>query len=90
MTLCDHLREKDAPDEVATANPHMYAEGIRRSCFNIRILAVWILSGAYHGAMAWLPPSLIFGDSGLEQMAERYTTEWRVDRGVASGQGGGE
>lgn len=56
--------DRDLPDNVATAHPILYSEGQLRMHFNARIFCVWILSGIWHGSLAWFAPNLSVGALG--------------------------
>eukprot|EP00928_Gymnodinium_smaydae_P025633 TRINITY_DN20359_c0_g2_i2.p1 TRINITY_DN20359_c0_g2~~TRINITY_DN20359_c0_g2_i2.p1 ORF type:complete len:1103 (+),score=204.72 TRINITY_DN20359_c0_g2_i2:75-3383(+) len=49
----------DVPDAVALARPGLYEEGLRRMWFNAPIFTAWMVSGFWHGALAWLTSSLV-------------------------------
>merc|ERR1712079_81548 len=53
--------DSDLPDEVVLAHPELYEEGQMRMYFNAAIFAIWILSGIWHGGLAWLVPNLLIG-----------------------------
>jgi len=56
----------DLPDEVALVLPELYEEGLRRIHFNARVFVSWMLSGIWHGSLAWLVPSLVLGAAGAD------------------------
>lgn len=55
--------DRDVPDEVANTTPSLYIEGLQRIRFNFVVFTVWMISGIWHGALAWLVPNLIIGST---------------------------
>jgi len=55
--------DRDLPDEVVDVHPELYTEGPRRLRFNLPIFSSWVVGAVWHGALAWLVPSLAFGSS---------------------------
>jgi len=69
--------DRDIPDSVALAHPELYCEGQRRMYFNARVFTVWMLSGIWHGSLAWLVPNLSVGASGPGD-SPNYNKEWWI------------
>jgi len=53
--------DKGLPDAVALAEPGLYIEGLQRMRFNFKVFSTWMISGLWHGTLAWLVPSLLIG-----------------------------
>jgi phospholipid-translocating ATPase len=53
--------DTDVPDSVAMSDPSLYSEGLDRIRFNFKIFTTWMISGLWHGALAWSVPSIVVG-----------------------------
>lgn len=58
--------DTDLPDSVALDMPKVYSEGILRMRFNVKVFISWMLSAAWHGALAWSIPSAVLGSDDYE------------------------
>lgn len=78
--------DRDLPDPVAVSDPGLFIEGMTRSRFNEKIFALWMLSGVWHGALAWTIPSLVIGSSSfyIKYEYERYRVKMVEDFWLAS------
>lgn len=72
--------DRDLPDSVAIADPTLYVEGLNRSRFNFKIFTVWMISGVWHGALAWAVPSAILGSRAFSVYWDEWKEKYRVDR----------
>lgn len=61
--------DQDLPNEVAVSTPKLYEEGLKRMRFNYRIFIIWMLSAAWHAALAWIPANAIVGAVPLKLVA---------------------
>mmetsp|Transcript_111347 Transcript_111347/g.175453 ORF Transcript_111347/g.175453 Transcript_111347/m.175453 type:complete len:1136 (+) Transcript_111347:57-3464(+) len=62
--------DSDVPDDVAIDEPKLYVEGLARMRFNFKIFGLWMLSGIWHGALAWSIPSIIIGSTDFAIVRE--------------------
>jgi hypothetical protein len=53
--------DRDLPDWVALSEPGLYSEGLNRTRFNFKVFTLWMISGVWHGSLAWLVPSALIG-----------------------------
>jgi len=58
--------DSDIPDATALSNPGVYIEGIRQDWFSPSLFSLWMLSGAWHGSLAWVLPSISFGSASYD------------------------
>jgi len=55
--------DHDVPDAVAVNDPGLYIEGLQRTRFNFKVFTLWMISGVWHGCLAWAVPSIILGST---------------------------
>jgi len=78
--------DRDMPDSVAVASPGLYVEGLLRTRFNYKVFTLWMISGVWHGTLAWAVPCAILGtkDFFIEEDSGVYTVEMVEQFWVAS------
>lgn len=55
--------DTDVSDKVSISSPTLYEDGLQRRFFNHFVVGMWLVRAVWHGCVAWLVPSLIFGYS---------------------------
>jgi len=58
--------DQDVPNQFAHEHPELYSEGLDHIRFNATVFVVWMLSAVWHGAVAWLVPSLTVGSNNTK------------------------
>jgi magnesium-transporting ATPase (P-type) len=80
--------DKDVPDSVAVSTPLLYCEGLTRARFNFKIFTLWMISGVWHGSLAWAVPSAVVGSTSFnveyDEYEERYKPAMVKDFWLAS------
>jgi len=66
--------DRDLPDAVALSDPGLYVEGLERRRFNYKVFALWMISGVWHGSLAWAVPQIVVG-------SREFVVEYNEDKG---------
>merc|ERR1712054_99250 len=67
--------DSDVPDSVAVASPGLYIAGLERSCFNFKIFALWMISGVWHGSLAWAVPAAFSAQESILSRKRKECTQ---------------